>query len=82
MQTSIEKVNFWRLDQPAEFIAAPGREATHEKEFFQDAQVFVHRFTVQVELPTNLAQIHQPKFLSYPVAGRSGCGKFDCISVG
>jgi hypothetical protein len=24
----------------------------------------------------------EPKFLSYPVAGRSGCGKFDCISVG
>ena len=29
-----------------------------------------------------LEQTHQPKFLSYPVAGRSGCGKFDCISVG
>jgi len=23
-----------------------------------------------------------PKFLSYPIAGMSGCDKFDCISVG
>ena len=24
----------------------------------------------------------QPKFLSYPVAGRIGCEQLDCISVG
>jgi hypothetical protein len=36
---------------------------------------------VPIELGT-LDQTHDPKFLSYPVAGMSGCAKFDGISVG
>ena len=39
---------------------------------------------VWLALVQAIKPLHQlePKFLSYPVAGRSGCGKFDCISVG
>ena len=68
LQTSIEEVNFWRLDQATELMTTPSKQSAQEKKLSQNIKIFIPRYAVQTDLPADLAQVNKLSFTFWSTA--------------